>query len=58
MSTKCGLTYTLSYLLFIKLGRGLGGGPEIGGGGGQAGGGGCVMSVFNMQPITGSFFSV
>jgi hypothetical protein len=39
MSTKCGLTYTLSYLLFIKLGRGLGGGPEIGGGADKLGAG-------------------
>lgn len=38
MSSKCGLTYTPSYLLFIKRGRGPGGGPETGGGRGRGGG--------------------
>lgn len=37
MSTKCGLTYTLSCLLFLKLGRGPGGALKLGVGGARWG---------------------
>lgn len=58
VSTKCGPDQHPKPSIVIKLGRGLGGGLEIGEGVGKLGGGGCLMSVFNTEPITAPLSSV